>query len=75
MQPLFDEIIENISDYKEDVMTYAEELMQQGMQQGEQMAQRSMVREMIKSGLELALIEKISHLSKKEIEKIRETMH
>ena len=71
LQPLFDEIIENISDYKEDIMTYAEELMQRG----EQMAQISMVQEMIRSGLELALIEKISHLNKKEIEKIKETMH
>lgn len=34
--PLFDKIIENISEYEEDIMTYAEELRQEGIKLGKQ---------------------------------------
>lgn len=49
--------------------------MQRGMQQGMQQGKLEMVQEMLKAGVELPLIEKVSHLSKKEIEKIKKTIH
>lgn len=65
------ELTIQIPEYKEEIMSYADELRLEGMQK----AQREMIQEMLKAGLELNLIQKVSHLSKKEIEKIKETMH
>jgi predicted transposase/invertase (TIGR01784 family) len=92
LQPLFGKLVESFADCKEEnIVTYAEELLQQGrqqgrqegMQQGEQQgikkgvsfAKLEMVKEMLKAGAELSFIEKVSHLSKKEIEQIKKTIH
>ena len=61
----------DISDYKETIMSYAETLKQQGMQQGKY----EIVQEMLKAGVELSLIEKVSHLTKKEIEELKKSLH
>lgn len=67
LQKLFSELIIQIPEYKEDIMSYAEELRLEG--------KKEIVQEMLKAGADLKFIEKVSHLSKKEIEKIKETMH
>lgn len=67
LKPLFTQLVDNFNEYKGDIMTYAEELKLQG--------KKEMVQEMLKAGTEISFIEKVSHLSKKEIEKIKKTMH
>jgi predicted transposase/invertase (TIGR01784 family) len=83
LQPLFNQLIKQIPEYEEDVMTYAEELRQEGIQQGMQQgrqegmheATHKIVQEMLKAGAELSFIKKVSHLSKREIEEIQKSMH
>jgi predicted transposase/invertase (TIGR01784 family) len=87
LEPLLGKLVENFADCKENIVTYAEELLQQGRQQGVQQgmqqgrqegeysAKSEMVKEMLKAGAELSFIEKVSHLSKKEIEQIKKTIH
>jgi predicted transposase/invertase (TIGR01784 family) len=79
LEPLFTKLIENFEDCEDNIMSYAEELLQQGMQQGMQKGEHTtklaMVKEMLKAGIELSLIQRVSNLSKKEIEQIKKTIH
>lgn len=75
LKPLFGQLIDNFKEYEEDIMSYAEQLRQEGMQKGRQEAQHDMVLELLKSGVDEHLIVKASKLSPEEIEKIKKTMH
>ena len=87
LSPLFKSIEENISEYKETVMTYAEELRQEGMKKGMEEGreegmrrQLEMVRKLIKSGVDENIILETFELTKKELDKIKrelkiDTMH
>ncbi len=78
LKPLFEQIITSIDDYKGDVMTYAEELIQEGLQKGRQegmqMAQ-NMVKELLKSGVDESIVAKASHLSQKELAEIKKSLN
>jgi len=81
--PLFDKIIEHVSEYKEDIMTYAEQLRQEGRQQGRQEGlekglekgrhdeKLAVVKELLKAGVKENIIATSVKLSIKEIEKIK----
>jgi predicted transposase/invertase (TIGR01784 family) len=87
LQPLFKQIIEHISEYEDDIMTYAEELRQEGMQKGRQEGMQEgihegmqkgmhqMAKELLKSGVDESLIAKASHLSQKELDEIKKSLH
>ena len=91
LSPLFKNIEENISEYKETVMTYAEELRQEGMRKGIEQGieqgreegmrrQLEMIRKLIKSGVDESIILETFEITKKELDKIKrelklDTMH
>ncbi|MBY0379767.1 MAG: Rpn family recombination-promoting nuclease/putative transposase [Burkholderiales bacterium] len=75
LKPLFTQLIDNFNEYEGDIMTYAEQLRLEGKKEGKNETKMELVQEMLKAGAEISFIEKVSHLSKKEIEKIKKTMH
>ena len=83
LKPLFEQITNNINEYKGDVMTYAEELRQEGRQEGlERGLQRGrleekqeMARELLKSGVDKSIVARASHLSEQELEQIQNSIH
>lgn len=82
LKPLFKSIIAEFSEYKEDIMTYAEHYtqqgiqqgmqqgMQQGVQQGEYDAQRKIVNHMLQVGLSLEEAAKQTGIPLQEIKKL-----
>ena len=71
LKPLFEQITNNINEYKGDVMTYAEELRQEG----EYHMAQNMARELLKSGVDESIVAKASHLSKQELDEIKKSLH
>jgi len=69
LKPLFNGIIDKFTDYKEGVMTYAEQYTQQGKQE----AQREIAKELLKSGVDESIIAKAAHLSVEEIRKLKQS--
>jgi predicted transposase/invertase (TIGR01784 family) len=74
LQPLFEQIITNIDNYKGDVMSYEETLIQKGRQEGVQIAQ-NMVKELLRSGVDDAIIAKASLLTQKELDEIKKCLN
>ena len=75
LQPLFAQIIESINDYKDDVMSYEETLIQRGLERGIQKGEYHMVRELLKSGVDESIVAKASHLTKQELDEIKKSLH
>ena len=86
LQPLFAQIIESINDYKDDVMSYEETLIQRGLERGRnegmergiqegELKTQKMVKELLKSGVDEAIVAKASHLTKQQLEEIKKSLH
>jgi predicted transposase/invertase (TIGR01784 family) len=74
LEPLFKKILE-ISDYRETVMTYAEHYTQKGRQEGKQETQMEIAKQLLKSGVDSSIIASATHLSKSQIDALKETLH
>ena len=77
---LSDEIIKQLPNYKEIVMTHTETLLQKGMQQGMQKGihdtERNMAEQLLKSGVDISVVSKAAiHLSKEELEQLKASLH
>jgi len=76
---LSDMIIKELPFYREIVMTYAESLkqegMQQGMQQGKQEERQEIARNLLKCGADTDMIKNVTHLSDKELEQLKASLH
>ena len=68
---LSDEIIKNIPNYKEMVMTYADSLIQKGRQEGRQEAEMEIAKKLLNSGIDISAIKCATHLSDKELEQLK----
>lgn len=71
LEPLFNEIITNVSEYKETIMTYAEKLRQEG----EQKAEKAIAQKLLKSGVDTSVIAGATHLTKAQIEELKKSLH
>lgn len=71
LEPLFHEIIANVSEYRETIMTYAEELRQEG----EQKAQKEIAQELLKSGVDSRVIATATHLTAAQIDELKKSLH
>ena len=79
LEPLFIKIIENVSEYKETIMTYAEELrregeergIQRGIQRGMQKAKQEIAKNLLKSGFDAKAVAMATDLSSEEVEKLK----
>lgn len=78
LEPLFKDIIENISEYEETIMTYAEELRREGELRGEQKAQaekQEIAKNLLKSGVDAKVVANAIHLSAQQIDELKKDMH
>ncbi len=71
LKPLFEQITNNINEYKGDVMTYAEELRKEGRQEEKQ----EIARELLKSGVDKSIVARASHLTEQELEQIQNSLN
>ena len=78
LQPLFAQIIESINDYKDDVMSYEETLIQRGLEKGLQrgkLEKQEMAKELLRSGVDKSIVARASHLTEQELEQIQKSLH
>ncbi|MDQ5919987.1 MAG: hypothetical protein QG673_43 [Pseudomonadota bacterium] len=79
LEPLFKEIIDNISEYEGTIMSYAEELeqkgIQKGMQKGRQEAEQEIAKNLLKSGVDAKVVANATHLSVQQINELKKSMH
>ncbi len=68
---LSDAVINKIPDYREMVMTHTETLLQKGRQE----AEKEIAKNLLKSGVDIDTIKKATHLSEKELEQLKESLH
>ena len=71
---LFDRVIVELSEYKEDVMTYAEHYRQEGEQRGRQDTQREIAQTLLRSGVDSTTIANATHLTPAQIEDLRKAV-
>jgi predicted transposase/invertase (TIGR01784 family) len=71
MKELIKEILINIPDYEENVMTYGDELRKEGEQKGKQEAQQEIVKNLLKSGIDTSIVAKATHLTAKQLDKTK----
>ena len=74
LKPLFDRVIVELSEYKEDVMTYAEHYRQEGEQRGRQDTQREIAQTLLRSGVDSTTIANATHLTPAQIEDLRKAV-
>ena len=82
LQPLFAQIIESINDYKDDVMSYEETLIQRGLERGLQrglqrgkLEKQELAKELLRSGVDKSIVARASHLTEQELEQIQKSLH
>ena len=56
-------------------MTHTETLLQKGMQQGMQQERQEIAKNLLKSGVDIAAIKNATHLSDKELEQLKASLH
>lgn len=74
IKQLVEEIKNNIPDYEEYVMTYAEELRREGEQKGKQEEKQEIARNLLKSGVDTSIVAKATHLTIKQLEELKKTL-
>lgn len=82
-RPLIEKIKQQIPNYEETIMTYAEELRlegkkegkKEGEQKGKQEAATEIAKQLLKSGVSEDIIATATHLSKDELAKLKRSVH
>lgn len=90
IKPLFNKM-QQVSEYSEIVMSYAESLRNEGKREGiklgkqegiklgehlgEQKAQQEIARNLLKSGIDSTVVAKVTHLTKAQIEELKKSLH
>lgn len=75
IKPFIQQLKQQLPDYEETIMTFAEAKKMEGMQLGEQKAQTDIAKQLIKSGVDEKIIANATHLTHAQIEKLKKSIH
>ncbi len=75
LRPLFNKFVHELTYYEDSIMTYAEELKQEGKQEGHQEAQREIAQQLLKSGVDSTIIANATHLTAAQVEELKKSLH
>ena len=82
LKPLFKKFVDELTYYEDNIMTYAEELKQEGFKMGmsyaeelKQEAQREIAQQLLKSGVDSTIIANATHLTPAQVEELKKSLH
>ena len=71
---LIEKLKQNLPKYGDDIMTYAEELRQEGRQEGRQEVQQEIAKQLLKSGVDSKIIATSTHLPIAKIDELKKSL-
>ncbi len=74
LQPLIEELKQNLPKYGDEIMTYAEELRKEGEQKGRQETQLEIAKEFLKAGVDSNIIATSTHLPIAKIDELKKSL-
>ena len=74
LNPLIEELKQNLPKYGNEIMTYAEELRQEGKQEGRQEAQLEIAKGLLKRGVDSETVAIATHLSNAQLNELKKSL-